>query len=147
MWAVIFMSAFSMVVITVNSQTGLPLEEQSYCPPMSLLGALFFCCTNASLECILKFRLSRWNFKTKTKYASDICTLLCLQTQEPVPLCKNLALVTVLQISSLLSSLGWRISGSLLWCLILHCDVQSSCLKQSSRILPVQSLSRGEMEP
>lgn len=116
-----------MVVITVNSQTGLPLEEQSYCPPMSLLGALFFCCTNASLDCILKFRLSRRNFKTKTKYALDICTLLCLQTQEPVPLCKNLALVTVLQISSFLSSLGWRISGSLLWCLILHCDVQSSC--------------------
>lgn len=54
-----FTSAFSMVVITVNSQTGLPLEEQSYCPPMSLLGALFFCCTNASLECILKFTLSR----------------------------------------------------------------------------------------
>lgn len=27
-----------------------------------------------------------------------------------------------------------------------YCDAQSSCLKQSSRILTVQSLSRGEME-
>lgn len=88
------------------SRRSLPSRDN---PPMSLSDTSLLCRTNALLKYIPKFRLSWWIFKTNTIYALDICTLLCLQTQEPVPLCKNSALVTVLQISSFLSSLGWRI--------------------------------------